>query len=52
MIDPHLGRVCEQVTIATWGTPLKVVVTELPASLVILENGNSEASGVFLCPVS
>lgn len=52
VVDPNLRRVCEQVTIAAWGTPLKVAVTGLLASLVVLEDRNSEASGVFLCPVS
>lgn len=31
---------------------MKVAVTELLESLVILENRNSEASGVFPCLVS
>lgn len=38
MTDPHLRRVCEQVSVASWGTPLKVAVTGLLESLVILEN--------------
>lgn len=50
VLDPNLRRVCEPVTIATWGTPLKVTVTALLVSLP--ENRNSEASGVFLRPVS
>lgn len=46
MTVPHLRRACEQVTIAAWDTPLKVAVTELLVSLVMMENRGSEASGV------
>lgn len=50
--DPHLRRACEQVTIAPWDTPLKVAVTGLLVSLVMMENRGSEVSDVFPCLVS